>query len=189
MKSGWLKVATMILVATSHFLVGCRSLLPESSVMISGGPFQVAKTPGVFRSPAGDCEASIDIAEMGGFLILSVTRSQDKKYSSARDVTGAIWVGKHELVYTISPIYGKPGLYLIHCPTMVERRIVSPQTLSSAYPDGADYFELESVEFAERMIVRFYYAPNVDDVDFSAFRSSQHLQVVEITTEQEPREP
>ncbi len=130
------------------------------------------KRPGTFSSPNGKCEASLKTSDRGGFLML--TTGQDGRIS-VNDVTGMIWAADRTLVYTTSPIYGKPGLYVFDCDSSHVKRIVSPGTITKAYPDGADYFELQGISRGDPAIVNFYYAPDVDKVDFNTFRAPANL--------------
>jgi len=77
-----------------------------------------------------------------------------------------------ELAYSVSPIYGKPGIFIFDCIAKKTRRIAAPRHLDAAYPDGADYFELHALRNAQ---IEFYYAPNVDTIDFNTLRTPTHL--------------
>jgi hypothetical protein len=88
------------------------------------------------------------------------------------DVTGVAYLRNDSLVFTVSPIYGKPGIFIYDCMSKEMAQIVRPQTIDEAYPDGADYFELQSVRGRK---VYFYYAPDVDSTDFTKFRSEGSL--------------
>ncbi len=125
------------------------------------------KRPGTFNSPNGKCEAALKTSERGGFLILTTGKNVR---ISVNDVTGMIWASDKTLVYTTSPIYGKPGMYVFDCNSNHMKRIVSPGTITKAYPDGADYFELQGISRGNPPIVHFYYVPDVDKADFNKFR-------------------
>lgn len=109
---------------------------------------------------------------MGGFLVLSFGRSEG---ISVNDVTGMLWASDHELVYTTSPVYGMPGVYVFDCNLSSMRRIVAPRTLNAGYPDGADYFELKEISRDNRLTVYFYYVPDVDRADFKNLRNPDNL--------------
>ncbi len=129
--------------------------------------------PGVFASPNGKCRATLKISSsMGGFLVLTLNKQPDR---GVDDVTGMMWVSGDTLVYTTSPIYGLPGVWVYSCGSNLTTRIVKPRTFSKAYPDGEDYFQLKSVSMAAPATVYFYYAPDVDAPDVKDFESPKLL--------------
>jgi hypothetical protein len=132
--------------------------------------YGLIKEAGTYLSPDRTCEASLTVASMGGFLVLTTGR-RGRRRLKVDDITGMAWVSSHTLAYTVSPMYGVPGVYVYVCDGGRAKRIVSPQTLSKAYPDGEDYFELEGVSTKKPITVYFYYAPSVDNVDFTRFRT------------------
>lgn len=140
---------------------------------------EVINQSGRYTSPDGSCLAALDIASMGGFLILNAGKNRSKKLR-VDDVTGMAWVAGHTLVYTTSPIYGIPGVFVYSCDSTKAKRIVVPRTKTEANPDGADYFELQSVSTKRPPTVYFYYAPSVDSVDFNIFRSPAFLYEVRL---------
>jgi len=164
---------------------GLSSILIVSSGSGLGAPqAQAGRTfsqIGRFPSPAGTCIASITVSDLGGFHELAIDKnpnSRTKAISRVRDVTGMQWVTPRKLVYSTSPIYGKPGLYLFDCISTKTKRVVGPRTITKAYPDGADYFELYSGASSSEEKIYFYYGPNVDEIDFGNFRRLQYLHSV-----------
>jgi hypothetical protein len=154
-------------------LLGAYSLVANALQTIPRpGGQEIIKTPGTFNSPNGKCEVTLKTSERGGFLILTMDKNDP---SSVNDVTGMIWASDKTLVYTTSPIYGKPGIYVFDCDSNHVKRIVSPGTITKAYPDGADYFELQDISREYPLIVYFYYAPDVDKVDFNKFRTPAYF--------------
>ena len=153
-------------------LGGCSLLANNLQTNPIPGGQELIKRPGTFSSPNGRCDVTLKISARGGFLILTTGKNVR---SSVNDVTGMIWASDKTLVYTTSPIYGKPGVYMIDCNSNHMKRIVSPGTITKAYPDGADYFELQGVSRGNPTIVHFYYAPNVDNVDFNKFRTPAYF--------------
>ena len=135
---------------------------------------KVINKVGEYSSPDGECRATLKIASMGGFLILTAGQSA-KRDLKVDDVTGMAWVGGHSLVYTTSPIYGVPGVYVYRCDSSKAKRIVAPRTLTGAYPDGADFFELDRISKRKPFTAYFYYAPDVDNVNFTKFKTPSHL--------------
>src|SRR5262249_37122570 len=89
------------------------------------------------------------------------------------------WASDNALVYSVSPIYGTPGIFMFDCASKETRRLVGPVTVDKAYPQGADYFELKKLS-PEKKLVYFYYAPDVDAVDFTQFRTDRNLFQVSI---------
>lgn len=172
-------MAAVLLLSIFLLFVGCVSLSPGPALIRSAGVVTAVRAPGQYPSPGAHCEASIGVSEIGGFLVLSTRRLDGENRHVVRDMTGMAWAGSWDVIYTVSPIYGKPGLFRLNCSTMVEHRIVSPRTFSDAYQAGADYFELESVEVLGIVKARYYYTPNVDETDFTSFRSLQNQRIVE----------
>lgn len=130
----------------------------------------VIDSAGQYVSPDRRCDATLTIASMGGFLILTAGRRNMSGKLKVKDVSGIAWVNGHTLVYTASPIYGVPGVYVYSCGSKMARRIVAPKTLNPAYPNGADFFELKGISIGSHVTVYFYYASDVDKVDFTKFR-------------------
>jgi hypothetical protein len=112
-------------------------------------------------------------------LILSAGKGSSIKLR-VEDVTGMAWLAGHTLVYTTSPIYGIPGLFTYSCDSMKAKRIVAPRTKTKAYPDGEDYFELQGTSTKGPTTVFFYYAPNVNSVDFNVLRTPTFLYEVRL---------
>jgi hypothetical protein len=106
---------------------------------------------------------------MGGYSILSLG---SKNVDTIHDVTGIAWATPNMLVYSVSPIYGKPGIYIYDCIGQASRQIVAPKNMNNAYPDGADYFELYGMDGSK---ILFYYTNDVDSLDFSEFRNRSLL--------------
>jgi len=110
---------------------------------------------------------------MGGHKVLQLPHSVQ-----VQDVSGVAWKSGSELIYSVSPIYGQPGIYVYDCIHQKNTRIVAPRNLNTHYPAGADYFELKGISNTD--VIHFYYAPEVDDVDFAKFRSIRYLYQVKV---------
>jgi hypothetical protein len=134
----------------------------------------VINQPGEYVSPSGVCTAQLKTSSLGGFLVLTVKTSSNKS-TTVKDITGMAWAGIDKLVYTTSPVYGSPGVYIHSCNSNRLRRIIAPHNIDGAYPYGADYFELRSVSNTIPAVVFLYYAPDVDKVDFKTFRTQTYL--------------
>lgn len=151
------------------------SFFSNISIASSSSPIPIIKTPGMFSSPHGKCEASLTVNKMGGFLDLSIYKKPDKRSKVVADVTGIAWFKDEQLIYTVSPIYGKPGVYVFNCQSMSNKKVLGPKNTDKSYPKGSDYFELQGVSMGPDVIIYFYYAPDVDAVDFKNFRTSGSL--------------
>lgn len=133
---------------------------------------------GEHRSPSGDCTARISVSELGGFRQLFLLRPGSVATHVADDVTGIAWLSGSRLVYTASPVYGSPGLFMVDCAEQYLEPIalVAAKTFNSAYPKGADFFELKAVN--GRRIV-YYYGHDVDEIDFRSLRSTANERSIE----------
>jgi hypothetical protein len=112
---------------------------------------------------------------MGGFKELTLMSNNRTAARRIRDVTGLAFVGESTFVYTVSPIYGKPGVFEYDCRTKKTDVLVKPVTIDKAYPHGADYFELHRVENNR---ICYYYSMDVDATDFNTFRREENLRCV-----------
>jgi len=90
-----------------------------------------------------------------------------------------MWRDADRLIYSVSPIYGRPGLFELDCRSAHTRTIVAAVTKDKGYPDGADYFELTSVD-PKKQQACFYYSPDVDSPDFDGFRTPEHIRCVHL---------
>ena len=133
---------------------------------------QVVAKPGIFQPRNGKCQAELLTSGFGGFTILSIRQMDSLVAQEIKDVTGIAWVTESLLIYTVSPIYGNPGVYIFNCTSKEIKRIVAPRNINAMYPNGADYFELKRLS-ADK--VYFYYTPDVDTVNFKEFRSQTFL--------------
>lgn len=135
----------------------------------------VEELPGQFTSPDGHCTVALRINRLGGAKDLFLVTARTKSTLIEHDVTGIAWFSNNALAFTVSPIYGRPGVYVLDCKSSQAKRVVRPKTLNQAYPEGADYFELYRVSDDTPAMLFFYYAPDVDKVDFASFRTPDHL--------------
>lgn len=135
------------------------------------------KEQGSYPSPGKACGAVLKVSPQGGFLQLSVQTSTGKLAHIADDVTGFLWVNEKYLVFSSSPIYGKPGVFEVTCDSEhpILKMLVGPKNINSAYPDGADYFELKEMKGRS---LQFFYGDDVDSIDFNEFRTEKYLRSV-----------
>ncbi len=142
-------------------------LLFASGILRSETKANSIVATGTFPSPTGRCSVTVSVSAMGGFKVLELSLA-----SNVEDVTGLYWISASELAYSVSPVYGRPGIYIYDCQHKQSHRIVRPKHIDAQYPRGADYFELSN---SKNGVIYYFYAPNVDDVDFANFRSEQFL--------------
>jgi hypothetical protein len=126
---------------------------------------------GSFKVPAGSCDIRVETSSLGGFPILSLP-SKSGKRRRVDDVNSYAFTVTGNLLYSVNPIYGNPGIYLFNCASTKVRRLVSPKHIDTAYPRGADYFELVGLS-GKRIL--FYYAPDIDSVDVNVVRNPNSL--------------
>jgi hypothetical protein len=154
-------------------IIAGGSSLQAAPTKPDGGANEVVRRPGEFASPDGKCRAALKISSsMGEFLVLTFDKQPNDEVD---DITGMMWVSGDTLVYTTSPIYGIPGVWVYSCGSNRTTRIVKPRTFSKAYPDGADYFRLKAVSMAAPATVYFYYLPDVDVLDEKGIESPNFL--------------
>jgi hypothetical protein len=138
--------------------------------------------PGIFVSKPGEvCTAALKTSPQGGFKQLFIGRDRNHLTHVADDVTAIIWATPKSLVYSASPIYGKPGVFLVTCtsqPTI--STLVAPEHKDRAYPQGSDYFEVQSINGHE---VRYRYGADVDQIDFTSWHSAENFRTAQIPTE------
>jgi hypothetical protein len=156
-------------------MCGLLGLLPCAAAGADAerGSLQV----GEHRSPGGTCEVRISTSAENGARELSLVRP--KSALVTQDLTGAIWRDANTLVYSVSPVYGRPGLFELDCPSGRSTTVVPPAVRDKGYPDGADYFELVSVD-PRMQKACFYYFPDVDREDFTNFRTPEHMRCVQL---------
>jgi hypothetical protein len=156
-------------------LCGLPGLLPYVALGAEAatGSLQVGR----HHSPGGGCEVRISTSSENGARELSLVRPKSALVTP--DVTGAIWRDPNTLVYSVSPIYGRPGLFELDCRSGYSKTIVPPATRDKGYPDGADYFELVSVDPKIQQAC-FYYSADVDSPDLDNFRVPEHLRCVQV---------
>jgi len=165
-------ISLLLLTPTLFLLIdstaSTKSLPSESVVPLR----QVIKQPGAYKSIAEGCQILLEISEMGGYLKLTVNPPSLHIF---KDITGIAWASDDILLFTVSPIYGEPGVFLFNCVTKQISRIIAPKTVNKGYPSGADYFELQGFSKNDEQKFYFFYAPDVDAVDFSRFRTKDFL--------------
>jgi hypothetical protein len=137
------------------------------------------RQPGIFVStPRGSCTAKLTTSSQGGFLQLYIGPDQHRLVHVADDVTGIAWTTSDFLVYSVSPVYGRPGIFLVACREKPHiTKLVSPKHIDNAYPQGSDYFELYSVIGNQ---VQYYYGDDVDKMDVALLHSDRNIREVHL---------
>ena len=163
----------IVLGALSLFLLSGTPASAESVPSATTVPLRhVIKQPGVYKSVAEGCQILLEISEMGGYLKLTVNPPSLHIF---KDITGIAWASDDILLFTVSPIYGEPGVFLFNCVTKQISRILAPKTVNKASPSGADYFELQGFSKNDEQVFYFYYAPDPAAIDFRRFRTKDFL--------------
>ena len=111
------------------------------------------------------------VSAEGGFKQL-LLESDLSKNEIVNDITSAIYFSNELLVFSTSPLYGNPGIFVYDCSLKNIKRIVAPQKLNKAYPQGADFFELKSIEDDT---IYYYHTTDVDKTDFNILRTNKYL--------------
>lgn len=168
-----IKFHIAFLWAACLILAGCVTAGDSRNIQVSYVPIEkIFATSGVFRPDEGQYWAELTISSLGGDFTLSVSGMSTTIEQGIRDITGIAWATTNHLLYSVSPIYGKPGIYILDCTTKETKRIISPVNFNIAYPNGADYFELHRLHTEK---IYFYYTPDVDSINFKEFRSRLFL--------------
>lgn len=163
----------------SLLLLGCApSELHQTDIGLVR--VEVPAKPGLHASPTGECRIRLSVSELGGWIELQLNSGLNSSSDLiAQDVTGIGWLSGTSLVYSASPIYGSPGIFVLDCLSAKSKELVSPKNMTPAYPKGADYFELYEV-IPEEGNVLFFYANDVDGFDFNGLRRPENLLSVRI---------
>jgi hypothetical protein len=142
------------------------------------GPQSAIKASGTYVSMNGKCTAVLEQSPMGGFLQLYIRAGHGHRTHIADDITGVMWMNGDSLFYSASPVYGVPGIFSVTCNHKQKvNTLVSPRNISKIYPNGADYFELRTIEDKK---IEYYYARDVDKIDFTHLHSHKNLRSVKL---------
>ncbi len=131
-------------------------------------------SPGRFA--LGSCLAELSVSPKGGFRVLKVGAAKQQPAFVADDVTAFSWATPELLVYSVSPVYGRPGIYGVICSSLQVHQLVRPTKVSKAYPDGSDFFELMAVTNTGPVpVVCFYHVADVDSAELERLKTDSHL--------------
>lgn len=146
----------------------------EGNAIAQGKLLKAQNKPGIYLSKNKDCQFELSVSGMGGFLVLSAGPVNQEPKIKIDDVSGVVWLSENEIIYSVSPIYGRPGIYLLDCRTGTIKVLVKPVTFNKFSPDGADYFELKGLSEGGREIL-YFYSKDEEKTDFENFRNKNNL--------------
>lgn len=138
---------------------------------------RVFKQPSQTSIKGKTCQIRLSVSEMGGFLILLLGENNKTPQYKIEDVTGVGWLTEDIIIYSVGSIYGKPGIYKYNCKTHKIVQLIEAENQNKEYPSGADYFEIRELS-APIKEVQFYYAADVDKVDFKNFRREENIRKI-----------
>jgi hypothetical protein len=140
------------------------------------GPIAQSPCDGPHGAPAGsyspDSTFRLDVQGTAqGTYVRLFERSELKPvWAESTEVNSYVWTPDSRwLVYAVGPIYHAPGVFALDTRRRSIRRLVAPRTISSAYPHGADVFEVCSARqtAAGRSVAMYIRLPDVDGIDHS----------------------
>jgi hypothetical protein len=146
----WLLISSVI-VSICLLPIAC-----SGEALLSGSAIDKL---GTYTSPGGGYTALLEHGEGDMSVLTIVSKSDGRRSKSIDAVTGIVWISESKLLYSVSPIYGIPGIFVFDCRKMKMKRILGPKTFRKGWPDGVDDFQLK--EFSEGKIY-FYYAPDIE---------------------------
>ena len=109
----------------------------------------ITKKTGLFMIDSSCNKFVLNISDMGGFIIL---RTINEKPLIVDDITAIAILEKSKLLYSVSPIYGKPGIFLFDFKLNNNKRIVKPSFFKDGFSDGTDYFEIYKLDLDRKEI-------------------------------------
>ena len=152
-------------------LMNCRSWASAVTALPEEHQSGKIGLPGSYQSKSGKCPITIVVSAEGGFKQL-LLESDLSKNEIVNDITSAIYFSNELLVFSTSPLYVNPGIFVYDCSLKNIKRIVAPQKPNKAYPQGADFFELKSIEDDT---IYYYHTTDVDKTDFNILRTNKYL--------------
>lgn len=167
-------ILVLIFLSLTTSFIQAESI--RSTKLMLGKVIKEEKAMGVYALPKNkEILVEMTINGMGGFKELKLIKTKDATVlAELNDVTGFGLLDKRTLIVTTSPIYGKPGLYALDTVTGKVKTLMEAKNKTAGYPEGADYFELQKIDNQQKMI-NYYYAPDVDAVDFTIFREPRNI--------------
>jgi hypothetical protein len=124
-------------------------------------------------SPDRTFRFDIEVVEAGRRLIRIAERATNRVvWAQPIGLVNYRWTPDDRwFVYAVSPIYDAPGLFGYDTQMATTWRLVAPRAVNAAYPEGADWFVICSVEprAAGHYVVTYLRLPDVDKIDFAHF--------------------
>ncbi len=158
-------------------LLGCLSFGTACATAPS-----IVKNLGTSNSPDGGCRTDLSVSTMGGAKVLRLTIGNETTLE-VKDVTAIAWAEDSILAFSVSPVYGKPGIFTYDCHSRQKQQLVAPKTINKGYPHGADYFDLSGVSGDKgKRVVEFYRVDDVDSKEFLKLHTKEHLERVPLHT-------
>ena len=154
----------VLLVLASH----------ESNAIGQHNFIKAEDKPGIYLSKNKKFQFELSVSGMGGFLVLSAGPVNQESKIKVEDVSGVVWLSENEVIYSVSQIYGRPGIFQLDCRTGAVKVLVKPVTFNKFSPDGADYFVLKGLSESKREIL-YFYSKDIEKTDFENFRNESNL--------------
>jgi hypothetical protein len=125
-------------------------------------------------SPDGRLVARVAVADRGLRSLTVVNLHNDQTLlGETRDLVNMMWIPEGRgLLYAVSPIYDKPGIYFFDATSGRTAQVVKPiHVRDPAYPDGTDFFVICAAQPVDGrgVVVRYIHLPDVERIDFKAF--------------------
>src|SRR5882762_2779099 len=89
----------------------CVLSLSISAIAPSKGPIT---RPGNYNNGTGTCPVRITLSGQGGFRVLHLP-SHDGMREVVKDTTAVLFLDDRKIAYSVSPMYGKPGIFVFDC--------------------------------------------------------------------------
>ena len=122
------------------------------------------------------CKINLE-TEIGDQISLKIFNHPESSQIKVHDVNGLL-ILNNRVIFSVSPVYGEPGIYQYSCGSADHPSIIVPPVSKTAeYPGGKDYFMLKGYNDVHRT-VEYYYAGDVDKVDFQRFPADLSIKVV-----------
>lgn len=148
------QVKSLLLATILAVFAGSTLAAPALAAAPSQGSrhFAVpAKTdPGKYPSDNQECVAEVTEADIGGFQVLTVTRNMNPELS-VNGVNGVAWLPGNVLAYSISGLFGDPGIYVFNCIKGHAKILVGK----------GEYFQLLGASSGKDATLYFFYSGDV----------------------------
>lgn len=139
----------------------------------------VALHYGRFTLQENACIVNIEVNGMGGSLDLTVEKTNKKILGPVIDAPAFGWISENDLIFSVSSVYGKPGLFKFSCREEKLQKLVAAKTIIETYSDGADFFWLQRLD-PKKLLIYYYYHPDPDAVPPKQdLRNDKNLYVID----------